>query len=62
MTEWKEACSIGTFAAAQAEAGDFDAAVRWQIKANALYSDAEDKQNGDQRLKLYHEKKPYREE
>jgi hypothetical protein len=59
--EWKDGCSLGSLAAAHAEAGDFDAAVTWQTKANARYTDAEDKQKGDQRLNLYREKKPYRE-
>ncbi len=62
LTQYTEACSIGTLAAAQAEAGEFDAAVKWQFKANALYSDAEDKKKGDERLKLYREKQPYRED
>jgi len=61
LTEWKDAYSLGSLAAARAEAGDFTAAVLSQTKANALYSDAEDKKNGDARLKLYREKKPYRE-
>ena len=42
--------------------GQFDKAVEWQEKANALYADAEDKKKGEGRLKLYKEKKPYREE
>jgi hypothetical protein len=52
---------LATLAAAFAEAGDFDSAVKWQEKAQALYWDAHDKEQGLARLILYHAKKPYRE-
>ncbi len=58
---WKTPYPIGTLAAADAEAGDFDSAVKWQTKANALYSGVKDKADGEARLELYREKKPYRE-
>ena len=61
LSDWKEAYPLGTLAAAHAEAGDFNAAVKWQTKANGLYTDTEDKTKGEERLKLYREKKPYRE-
>jgi len=60
LSGWKDANDIDTLAAAYAEAGDFDAAVKWQTKANALYADAGDKATGQERLKLYRERKPYR--
>ena len=60
LSEWKDPDIIDTLAAAHAEAGDFDAAVKWQSKANGLYTDTEDKTKGQERLKLYQEKKPYR--
>ena len=53
--------SLGTLAAAYVEAGDFDKAVELQEKANKLYRDAEDRKKGEERLKLYRDKKPYRE-
>jgi hypothetical protein len=51
---------VETLAAAYAEAGDFDAAVKWQIKAVAMFTDADSRTKGEARLKLYREKKPYR--
>jgi tetratricopeptide (TPR) repeat protein len=61
LSEWKGANHIGTLAAASAEVGDFDAAVKWQSNANELYTSTEDKTKGGERLKLYQYKKPYRE-
>ncbi len=60
LSGWKEADHIGTLAAASAEAGDFDAAVKWQSRANELYADAGDVKKGAERLRLYREKSPYR--
>jgi tetratricopeptide (TPR) repeat protein len=61
LTEWKNPFHVGTLAAAYAEAGEFEAAVKWQLKANTLYADAKDRKDGEARLKLYQDKKPYRE-
>ena len=60
LSEWKNAGHIDTLAAAYAETGDFGKAVEWQEKATKLYTDAEDKKKGEERLKLYKDKKPYR--
>jgi len=60
MTEWKVANYLGTLAAACAEVGDFESAVKRQTTANALRSNQEEKTRGDAQLKLYREKKPYR--
>ncbi len=62
LGEWKEANLLGTLAAACAEAGDFEKAVEWQEKANTLYTDADERKEGEERLGLYKEKKPYRDE
>ena len=61
LSGWKEANFIGTLAAAFAELGDFDAAMRYQKQAMATGSDYPDKQTMEKALKLYQERKPYRE-
>jgi tetratricopeptide (TPR) repeat protein len=59
LAEWKHVEYIDTLAAAYAEAGDFDSAVKWQSKAIALCPIAEVKKK-ETRLKLYLKQKPYR--
>ena len=61
ITNWNQSFPLDTLAAAYAETGDFDSATKWQTKANALSRDAEEKATGEVRLKLYQERKPYRE-
>jgi tetratricopeptide (TPR) repeat protein len=60
LTEWKNAYTLGTLAAAFAELGDFAKAVEWQEKANRLYADPAERAKGEARLKLYQNHKPYR--
>jgi tetratricopeptide (TPR) repeat protein len=59
LTDWKKPEYLNTLAAAYAEAGDFDAAVKWQSKAIELLTDEKKKEDYRTRLKLYQEKKPY---
>ena len=62
LSEWKDENHLGTLAAAQAEIGDFSKAVEFQEKADKLSTDPERKKKGEERLKLYRDKKPYRDE
>ena len=62
MSEWKDPYWFDTLAAAYAEVGDFDNAVKWENKSlasNASYATLE---RMSQRLSLYEQKKPYHEE
>ena len=61
LTEWKEPGVLDTLAAGCAEAGNFDAAVKWQTRANALFPAGKEKTEGEARLKLYQARTPYRE-
>jgi tetratricopeptide (TPR) repeat protein len=56
LTGWKYAGALETLAGAYAEAGDFDQAIRWQMKATEIDSRAVD----PKRLALYRNKQPFR--
>jgi tetratricopeptide (TPR) repeat protein len=60
LTEYKDAMIIDTLAAASAETGDFDSAVKWQTKAIESITDDKDRDDFRARLALYQQKKPYR--
>jgi tetratricopeptide (TPR) repeat protein len=60
LSAWQEADKLAVLAAAYAEAGDFEKAIRWQAKANIRFLDAEDRKNGEERIELYKGKKPFR--
>ena len=59
LSRWKEANDLDTLAAAHAELGDFESAVKSETRAIELSSDG--KEEFASRLKLYKQKKPYRE-
>ena len=59
LTEWKFANNLDTLASAYAEVGDFNKAVEWQLKAIDLAS-GDQKADFESHLKLYQDKKPYR--
>ena len=61
LTKWKNPRILDTLAAAQAEAGDFDAAVSSQKRAIELLTDERQKDDYRSRLVLYQAKRPYRE-
>jgi tetratricopeptide (TPR) repeat protein len=56
---WKRPEFLGTYAAALAEVGQFDEAVKWQEKALALFPEAARKQFAPN-LELYRSRKPKR--
>jgi tetratricopeptide (TPR) repeat protein len=63
LTAWKDPDCLGALAAACAEAGDFDAAVKWQKKALALVPEAEgpdERLEYELRLSSFERKQPYR--
>ena len=57
----KASITIGTLAAAYAEAGDFENAVKWQLRAIQV-APTSDQANFQTRLDLFRSGKPYREE
>lgn len=62
-TDYKHAPTIDTLAAAYAEAGEWDEAVKWQEEAVklAVKTDPDDLPGMKERVTLYKEKKPFRE-
>ena len=63
LSGWKDAGHLSTLAAAQAEAGKFEEAVKWQRKAMGVgkYTGKEG-EKAKRMLKLYEANKPYRDE
>jgi tetratricopeptide (TPR) repeat protein len=61
LSRWQNPMVLDTLATAYAELGDFTAAVKWQSKAIELVTDDEERKDYGTRLKLYQNKKPYRE-
>jgi tetratricopeptide (TPR) repeat protein len=61
-TEWKRPDVLDTLAAAYAETGDFESAVEWQTKAIELATDPHFKADAEERLELYRNHKPCRED
>lgn len=57
LTRWKSPVYFGTLAAAYAEAGNFDEAVRWQSR---LMTESGENPQRQEQLALYRQQKPYR--
>jgi tetratricopeptide (TPR) repeat protein len=65
LTAWRDPQSLEIYATAQANAGDFDAAVKWQQEAiNRLAPDGDVglTAQAQAKLDLYREQKPYRQQ
>ena len=60
LTGWKNPEVLDTLASAQAEVGDYGAAVAWQEQAIKLLTDDRQRSDYRSRLALYKAKKPYR--
>jgi Tfp pilus assembly protein PilF len=60
LTEWREGNFIQTLAAAYAELGEFEEAVKWQSKMKGTSSQLQKEMEA--RLKMYQNGQPYREE
>ena len=61
LSQWAVPILLDTLAAAYAEAGEFEHAVKWQSKAIEQATSDYDKATMQTRLKLYKAGKPYRE-
>jgi tetratricopeptide (TPR) repeat protein len=57
LTQWQEPGALDTLARASAATGDFESAVQWQTKSNALAGSVSEQEEGKARLKLYVEKR-----
>ena len=61
LTQWKRSDFLDTLAAAYAEAGDFNAAIKWETKAIETMTDERTREPSRARLILYEAGKPYHE-
>ena len=61
LTDWQEPGCIDTLAAACAECGRFDDAVRWQQRVIEMVPEDE-REEYQERLELYQAGEPFREE
>ncbi len=63
LRQWKDAASVDTLAAAHAEAGEFEGAVKWESKCLEMGNMSEsDTAGAKDRLELYQAGKPYHSE
>jgi tetratricopeptide (TPR) repeat protein len=60
LSAWKARHCVDTLAAAYAESGEWDSAIKYQEKMTEMASTNEEKVDAQKRLELYKQKKPYR--
>ena len=61
LSEWKDWGMIDTLAAAYAEIGDFDQAIKYEKQVVEMIKPSTDRRKLQQRVALYEQHKPYRE-
>jgi len=61
LAQWRDANDLENLAAAHAECGQFDEAVKWQTKAVALGTGLDNADEARKRIDLYKAGKPFRE-
>lgn len=59
LTNWKNAYCLGTLAAAYAETGDFEEAIKWEKKCILAGLPEKEMQQAHKNLDLFAQKKPY---
>jgi hypothetical protein len=63
LSHWQDPDALDTLAAAYAEIGNFEEAIKWQNKALEFPEYAKKEgENAHRRLRLYAERKPYRDQ
>ncbi|MFN2508225.1 MAG: tetratricopeptide repeat protein [Chthoniobacterales bacterium] len=62
LTRWRDWSLIDTLAAAHAEAGNFEQAVKYEEQAMNMSTSADDRKGTKERLAAYRQRKPWREE
>jgi len=59
LNSWKDAYNLGTLAAAYAEIGNFDEAVKWERKCIIMGLPDKEMEQARKELRLFDQKKPY---
>ena len=59
LSSWKNGYCLGTLAAAYAEVGNFEEAIKWERKCIIIGLEPQDMEQARKELKLFDQKKPY---